>query len=199
MRWRSIRYFNLLLVSGLLISCASEPKNMERPRPQISVQQLDSVSQRKYDKAVKLMKDGSYLEAESLFVQLEKQFPKLAAPLANRAAMYLKEGRFLEAESVIDSAISRNRMLAELHNLRGVIMRSQGRFNEALDSYQNAVALDKRYPYVYLNLGVLYDIYLFDHEQAKRYYQTYARLRPDASQQVNMWLVDLQQRAQVSN
>lgn len=160
---------------------------------------IDRAGQREFDKAVKAMKSGQLLEAEQMFARLAKQYPNLASVHANMSVIYFNEGRFTDAEKAIEQAIRINGRRAELHNLRGVVLREQGRFQDAALAYLAAIDVDRKYADAFLNLGMLYDMYLLDMEKAKRYYRAYLTLRPGKADQVNAWLVDMQQRAQVSN
>lgn len=207
MNLRLIKCFSLLLpLLVVLGGCASKSP----VSPSVStanrmfggtapVAAIDRAGQREFEKAVKIMKSGQLLEAEQLFAQLAKRYPNLASVHANMSVIYFNEGRFSDAENAIEQAIKMNRRRAELHNFRGVILREQGRFQDAALAYLAAIDINRKYADAFLNLGVLYDLYLFDAEKAKRYYRAYLALRPGQADQVNAWLVDMQQRAQVSN
>lgn len=154
----------------------------------------------------KLMKTGlaqleskKYGAAEKTFQKLSTQNESLVSPLLNLSLVYLRQNRLLEAESTLRKALNRNSMWPQTYNLLGVVLRQQGRFDDAKSAYTYAIQLDDSYAAAHLNIAVLYDIYFLDLENAKRHYRKFAALQPEEEKQVNAWMIDMQQRAQVSN
>jgi len=126
------------------------------------------------------------------------KYPRMAGPYINLGIIAMKEGRWQEAEDLFTSAKTLSPNNPEVFNYLGVIYRQQGKFNEARDVYQLAIAKDKGFSSAYLNLGILFDLYLSDYVMAKKYYQQYQELVP-GDQNVKSWLIDLDQRIQASN
>lgn len=83
-------------------------------------------------------------------------------------------------------------------NTSGVSLRQAGKFEEARQAYATAIKRDSRYAYAYLNLGILYDLYLADAEKAAKQYRRYAELAPTEAQTVAKWIADVENRARAA-
>ncbi|MET3106248.1 tetratricopeptide (TPR) repeat protein [Oxalobacteraceae bacterium GrIS 2.11] len=79
-------------------------------------------------------------------------------------------------------------------NQQGIALRQQGQFGKAAEAYQQAIKLDDRYGPALLNLGILYDLYLGDRQQAMEMYTRYLALKPDGDAQVSKWVTELKNR-----
>ena len=200
----SVNYSRLFLsVIILLFVCACASKKVV-VTPGASNSRISDVAVSDLDKS--LMKTGlaqleskKYDAAEKTFKQLSAQNENLVSPLLNLSLVYFRQNRLLEAESTLRKALNRNSMWPQTYNLLGVVLRQQGRFDDAKSAYTYALQLDDNYAAAHLNIAVLYDIYFLDLENAKRHYRKFAALQPDEEKQVNAWMIDMQQRAQVSN
>lgn len=187
----------------LLIACACASKKTI-VTPSAAKALISDVAVSDLDK--KLMKAGlaqleskNYRAAEKTFKQLAGQNENLVSPLLNLSLVYLRQDRLLEAESTLRQALNRNSTWPQTYNLLGVVLRQQGRFDDAKSAYTYALQLDDNYAKAHLNIAVLYDIYFLDLENAKRHYRRFVALQPEEEKQVNAWMIDMQQRAQVSN
>ena len=195
------KWFFSLVILLFVCACASK-KTMVTPGA--SHTRVNDVAVSDLDK--KMMKTGltqlqskNYRAAEKTFKQLSAQNENLVSPLLNLSLVYLRQDRLLEAESILRQALNRNSMWPQTYNLLGVVLRLQGRFDDAKSAYTYALQLDESYAAAHLNIAVLYDIYFLDLENAKRHYRKFAALQPEEEKQVNAWMIDMQQRAQVSN
>ena len=84
---------------------------------------------------------------------------------------------------------------AELHGQLGIAYRTAGDFTKARASYEQAIALDPAYAPAVLNLGILYDLYLWDGERALELYDRYMQMTPGGDEQVKRWISDLRNRS----
>ena len=197
------RYSNVLLILVLMFSvgCASKGKMQTQKRAMVAIenQQLDPALRNEMKRGLSLLKQKQYGQAEAVFKRLTESNPKLTSPLLNLALVYYRQERLLEAESTLREGLRRNSYRPEIYNLLGVVLRLQGRFREAESAYGYALQIDDNYANAHMNIAVLYDLYLQDQESAKRHYRKYVALEPNAEKQVNAWMLDMQQRAQVSN
>jgi len=195
---------------SLLVACASKP-NKSKGKPQAvdsgnavkfnGIRKNTSVAvadKDKYKKALVHLQSGELMRAEMLLKEVSAKYPRMAGPYINLGIIAMKEARWREAESLFNSAKTLSPDNPEVLNYLGVIYRQQGKFNEAKDVYQLAIKQDKKFSSAYLNLGILFDLYLSDYVMAKKYYQQYQDLVPD-DQNVKSWLIDLDQRIQASN
>ncbi|TNF35859.1 MAG: tetratricopeptide repeat protein [Gammaproteobacteria bacterium] len=77
--------------------------------------------------------------------------------------------------------------------------REKGEFNESRTMYQNAIKLKSDYAIAHLNLGILYDLYLHDLQQALEQYQNYQKMTNNNDKLVDKWIIDLEQRIKSEN
>jgi len=172
------------------VAVVSKPVEASRP----SIVERDA-AKGSYDLALQQMQSGQAAAAEQSLREVIKGQPPLPGAYANLALLRLRGGDAVEAEQLISEAIKRNGKNPEYYNLLGIASRRQGHFQQAKEAYERALQLDANYANAVLNLGILYDLYLMDLVNAKRYYQSYQKMRPSEAQAISVWLSDLEQRA----
>ncbi len=146
-----------------------------------------------YAAALKLMKSGRSAEAEAAFKQVASAYPEFAGPDVNLGLLYLGEAHLLEAETAFKTALERNPGNAIAGNELGITERKLGKFAEAEAAYQRTIAADPNYAPAYLNLGVLYDLYLAEPQKALEQFEHYVQLAGE-NKQVAGWMVELRKR-----
>ncbi len=87
---------------------------------------------------------------------------------------------------------------AEAYNQMGIFYRHVGRFADARAMYEKALNIDAGYQAAQINLGILYDLYLVNIPLALESYKKYQGLAPSEDKQVNLWIVDLENRQKMS-
>lgn len=150
--------------------------------------------QRAYDSARQALAAGRTPEAERGFVALTKSNPELAGPYANLGVIHRQAGRTADAVAALEKAVQLSPQRAELHNQLGITYRTAGDFARAKASYEQANALNAAYAPAVLNLGILYDLYLWDGARALELYDRYLQLTPGGDAQVQRWVSDLRNR-----
>jgi len=113
-----------------------------------------------------MMKSGRTNDAELEFKQLALAYPDLAGPEVNLGLLYLRAARYPEAEAAFNAALARNPDNAIANDELGIVERKLGKFAEAEAAYQHTIAVEPNYAPAYLNLGVLYDLYLAQPQKA---------------------------------
>jgi tetratricopeptide (TPR) repeat protein len=169
----------------------SKPAGAAAPKPAAAV---SPAAQRAFDAARQAMAAGRTAEAERGFVALTKSDPELSGPYANLGLIHRQAGKTAEATAALEKAVRLNQDSAELHNQLGVTYRIAGDFAKARASYERAIALDAAYAPAVLNLGILYDLYLWDGARALELYDRYLQLTPGGDVQVQRWVSDLRNR-----
>jgi Flp pilus assembly protein TadD len=149
--------------------------------------------QRAFDDARQALATGNTAEAERGFTALTKSSPDLAGPYANLGLIHRQAGRPAEAVAALEKAVQLSPQRADLANQLGLAYRSAGDFAKAKASYERSIALDARYGSAVLNLGILYDLYLWDGARALELYDRYMQLEP-GDEQVKRWIIDLRNR-----
>jgi tetratricopeptide (TPR) repeat protein len=107
--------------------------------------------------------------------------------------LYLQGGHLPEAETAFKAALERNPANAVAGNELGIVQRKRGKFTEAEATYQRTIAAQPDYAPTYLNLGVLYDLYLAQPQKALEQYEHNIQLAGD-NKQVAGWMVELKKR-----
>jgi tetratricopeptide (TPR) repeat protein len=146
-----------------------------------------------YADALKLMKTGRTADAELSFKQIATTYPQFAGPEVNLGLLYLQGAHLPEAETAFKAALERNPAHAVAGNELGIVQRKRGKFTEAEATYQRTIAAQPDYAPTYLNLGMLYDLYLAEPQKALEQYAHYLQLAGD-NKQVAGWMVELKKR-----
>jgi len=146
-----------------------------------------------YADALKLMKAGRAADAEREFKQLIVAYPEFAGPEVNLGLLYLRGSRLPEAEAAFKAALERNPASAVAGNELGIVERKLGKFTEAEAAYRRTMAAEPDYAPAYLNLGVLYDLYLAEPRKALEQFERYVQLAGE-NKQVAGWMAELRKR-----
>jgi Flp pilus assembly protein TadD len=133
-------------------------------------------------------------DAEKGFLALTKSNPDLGGPHANLGIVYRQTGRNELAVAQLELAIKCNPQQPVFWNQLGIAYRQQGQFAKARDAYEHATAIDPGYPAPILNLGILFDLYLWDGKRALELYDRYLALTPGGDAKVSKWVADLKNR-----
>jgi Flp pilus assembly protein TadD len=213
---RSLQWVGLAATIALLTACATSPDKstaatastnaaaptaesikQAAPSAQAAAQpELPPISpavQRAFDTARQALAAGRTVEAERGFTALTKSNPELAGPYANLGLIHRQAGRNAEAVAALEKAVQLSPQRSDLHNQLGVAYRLAGDFSKAKDSYERSIALDAAYAPAVLNLGILYDLYLWDGARALELYDRYLQLE-GGDDQVKRWISDLRNR-----
>jgi tetratricopeptide (TPR) repeat protein len=146
-----------------------------------------------YADAVKLMRGGRTGDAELEFKQLAAAYPQFAGPQVNLGLIYLQSSRLSDAEAAFKAALDRNPANNVAGNELGIVERKMGKFTDAEAAYQRSIASAPDYAPAYLNLGVLYDLYLSEPQKALDQFEHYLQLAGE-NKQVSGWVVELRKR-----
>lgn len=106
----------------------------------------------------------------------------------------IKSGHLQQAQTKLQSLVADQPGLAAAQNNLGVAYRRAGEFQKAKAAYEAALAADPDNRNAHLNLGILYDVYLQQPEQALAHYQRYQALSDQPDKEVSLWIADLKQR-----
>ncbi|MGB2818108.1 MAG: tetratricopeptide repeat protein, partial [Burkholderiaceae bacterium] len=148
-----------------------------------------------FDAACEALAAGRAAEAERGFTALTKSSPELSGPHANLGLIHRQAGKTAEAVAELEKAVQLSPLRADLHSQLALAYRMNGDFAKARASYEQAIALDAAYAPAILNLGILYDLYLWDGERALELYDRYMQLTPVGDEQVKRWISDLRNRS----
>lgn len=176
-------------------SAAATGKEAAAPVAKPETPPISPAAQRAYDTARQALAAGRTADAERGFVALTKSEPELSGPYANLGLIYRQAGKTPEAVTSLEKAVQRSPQRPDLHNQLGITYRMAGDFAKAKASYEQSIALDGNYAPAVLNLGILYDLYLWDGARALELYDRYLQLTPGGDDQVKRWVSDLRNRS----
>lgn len=137
---------------------------------------------------------GNADKAATIFRQLTKAKPGLAAAHANLGTALMMRGDDVLAASSLKRATALDADLAEAQVRLGVLHRRQGDFQKAEAAYRTALDQQPDNRYAHLNLGILYDVYLQQPQQALTQYKHFQKLSAEPDQDVAKWITDLKSR-----
>jgi tetratricopeptide (TPR) repeat protein len=146
-----------------------------------------------YAQALQLMKSGRNTDAELELKQLVAGYPQLTGPQLNLGLLYLHDSRLPEAEAAFKAVLELKPANAVAGNELGIVERRLGKFAEAEAAYQRTIAAEPNYAPAYLNLGVLYDLYLAQPQKALDEFERYIAIAGE-NKQVAGWMVELRKR-----
>jgi tetratricopeptide (TPR) repeat protein len=158
---------------------------------------LPEVSSRvatEFEQAVALLQEDRYREAEALLLTITGEQPELAGPWINLGQIYVALGQPEEARQAFEAAVAANPYNCTAHNELGLLARVNGDFEAAERHYLNCIERVPDDRAAYLNLGILYELYLGRLPEALVSYRQYQSLGTEPDRQVEGWVVDLQRR-----
>lgn len=165
------------------------PAQTEVPEPAVS-----PGNRERFDRATALARDGRLVEAEALLLQITDDQPELAGPWINLARVFIDQQRHDAAERALQQAVQANPVNCAARTELGVLLRRRGEFEAAETHYLACLEHQSDYQAAYLNLGILYDLYLGRLNEALAAYERYQSLAAEPDRQVHVWVVDLQRR-----
>jgi len=200
-----------LLLSALMAACAdvagerpnapatdaaTAPKGAATAAPQKPplIPDLDNAVIDSFEGGLKALHEGHLPEAEKIFLALTKAHPDLGGPHANLGIVYRQSGRLDPAVTELELAVKCNPQQPVYWNQLGIAYRQQGQFAKAREAYEHATAIDPGYAAPILNLGILFDLYLWDSKRALELYDRYLTLTPGGDAKVAKWVADLKNR-----
>lgn len=149
---------------------------------------------RYHSEAIAAAKEGNTGRAIELLKVVIQENPNYAVAYTDLGLQYLQLNKLDEAESAFEKSISLDSGDFVAYNHRGVILRRKGDFSAAKNMYQLALKNNPGYANAHLNIAVLYDIYLYDLDNAMSHYKKYQSLTDSSDELVGKWIIDLERR-----
>ncbi|MCW8901033.1 MAG: tetratricopeptide repeat protein [Gammaproteobacteria bacterium] len=180
-----------LLFTLFFSACSVTPDNLPS-----SNKELNPGTNKLYVDAVFEMKSGNTKSAQLLLTKVIQQQPDFSNAHVNLGILYIKMNMFEKAETSMQQALKISPDNIYALNQQGFLYRRKGDFSNAKASYEKAINIESGYANAHLNLGILYDLYLYNLEKAIKQYKIYNDLSKGNDQQVSKWIVDLERRQQ---
>jgi tetratricopeptide (TPR) repeat protein len=147
-----------------------------------------------FEDAVLAMQNQRFADAEILLLELTAREPELSGPWANLGTVYLALDDPRAARVAFQRAVEINPDNCAAHNEMGVMSRQIGDFITAEANYLACVERVPDFREAYLNLGILYELYLGKLPEALAAYRTYQSLLEAPDRRVDGWVMDLERR-----
>lgn len=166
-----------------------QPNKYQRNKKRVS----DSV-RADFAAAIALKNQGKIREAEQALLAITGEHKSLSGPymqLGDVTLLSENADRFARAEEQYKQAIKANRHNYHARNRLALVLRKQGKFKQAESQYKQALVSWPAFKPAYLNLGILYDLYMGNKVKALEHYQTYQALNDKPERQVKGWIADL--------
>ncbi len=172
-------------------SVAGPARSEQPPVPKAALQRFEA--------ALNSLEGGRLAEAEDALRALTRSHPELPGPYANLGILYFRQDKLVPAIEMLERAVELGPSQAVFFNQLGIVRRHAGEFDKARKAYDKALDLDPVYADAHLNLGILYDLYLWKPDAALRHYKQYLDLQKNGDDKVQKWVVDLARRQSTGN
>ena len=191
-RFISAGWFLAMLV---IVGCQSPGANVQPAAGErAAVVDVNRRSANLFDAAVLAMQERRFADAEVLLLELTAREPELSGPWANLGTVYLALDDPAAAQVAFRRAIEINPDNCAAYNEMGVMSRQSGDFLTAEANYLACVERVPDFREAYLNLGILYELYLGKLPEALAAYRTYQSLLEAPDRRVEGWVMDLERR-----
>jgi tetratricopeptide (TPR) repeat protein len=146
-----------------------------------------------YEQAVAVMASGDFVDAELRLKEFVLRYPRYPGAYVNLAIIHLDDDDEEAARAAIDAALLIDPDYPPALNQHGVLLRKNGKILEAEAAYLKAVTADPEYALAHYNLGVLYELYLQQLDDALQHFERYQHIAGE-DRQVEKWITDLTRR-----
>ena len=186
----------LWLVAMLVIVGCQGPGGDVRPAAgeRAAMVDVNRRSANLFEAAVVAMQEQRFADAEVLLLELTAREPELSGPWANLGTVYLALEDPEAAQVAFRRAVEINPDNCAAYNEMGVMSRQSGDFLTAEANYLACVERVPDFREAYLNLGILYELYLGKLPEALAAYRTYQSLLEAPDRRVEGWVMDLERR-----
>ena len=186
----------LWLVAMLVIVGCQGPGGDVRPAAgeRAAMVDVNRRSANLFEAAVVAMQEQRFADAEVLLLELTAREPELSGPWANLGTVYLALEDPEAAQVAFRRAVEINPDNCAAYNEMGVMSRQSGDFLSAEANYLACVERVPDFREAYLNLGILYELYLGKLPEALAAYRTYQSLLEAPDRRVEGWVMDLERR-----
>lgn len=184
----SARYLFILVMLSLGGCTATQNVSQQ------SNETLSAAENENYQLAISALKSGKSKSAEAILKELIKSKPNFANAYVNLGIISLGDDQLDQAESYLTQALSINPDNIVALNQLGIVQRHKGDFPRSKELYEKALSIDADYAYAHLNLGILYDLYFYDFQNALEHYKKYQDLTNESDKTVEKWIVDLERQ-----
>lgn len=156
--------------------------------------EVPAAARKRFQAAQTALDQQQWELAETDLLWITEHYPQFSGPWLNLAMLYRQTENADKVESAFQQALGANPKNIAAYNEYGIYLREAGRFEEAKSIYLKALAVWPDSPATHINLGILYDLYLGNLEQALVHYRIYQALQDQPDRRVEGWIVDTERR-----
>lgn len=169
-------------------AAAAAPPVPAAPRPVVAPERGGEVLLT----AIELMKANRLAEAEANLESVVQVRPEIAEAHFNLGWVKQRLNKHAEAIPHLERGLQLKPTESRARNLIGISQRELGQFTAAETTYLNALAAAPGNDRLHLNLGILYDLYLFQPQRALEHYRQYQALQATPDARVAGWIAVLE-------
>jgi len=146
-----------------------------------------------YRKGVDFLNQDNLEAAKRAFEDAQKMAPAFALPYYGMGLVHLKRNQSKEAVVAFAKAVGVKPNFSQASLGLGIAYRQSGDLRAAEKAYLAGIKYDGSQPNLHYNLGILYEVYLGQPEEALKQYQVYLSLaQKNADERVKTWVSLLQ-------
>ncbi len=145
-------------------------------------------------KALALIREGNYRQAEANLEEILKVRPDLPEAHLNLGWTKQQLKRHADAVTHLHQGLKLKPDEHRAYALIALSQRELGEFAAAEATYKQGLALAPAYDKLHLNLGILYELYLFRPAEALTHYRQYQSLQPSPDAKVAGWIAVLERQ-----
>ena len=187
-----------VLAAALLAACAAPGPVVLEPEPEPVIVRPVVVAERAVDEmvvAMKLLEEGNLRQAEANFEEIIKVRPDIPEAHLNLGWVKQRLGKHGEAVAALREGLQRRPGDQRAPLLIAASQREQGLFVEAEAALKQRLVSAPGDDQAHLNLGVLYELYLFRPQNALEHYRQFQALQAVPDARVAGWIAVLERQA----
>jgi len=160
--------------------------------------QLDKGSVLLFIEAKKAKRNKNFKTAVQKLQVITKKDTSISGPWVMLGDIKFEKKQYKEAKEDYQKALLINPENVNAYIALAKAQRVLGEFNLAQNTLADALQLWQDFPEAHLNLGILYDVYLNQTENAQQHMEAYLFLTQYKNPQVKKWLQEVQSRSGIT-
>ena len=181
----------LVLSAVTLLAACTAPQQQVQPAKKIDISPAQQLA---YNTAIENIKNDKKDQAYTALKELIKLNPGISNAHLNLGILQAEKQELDAAESSFNKAIEADAGNYIVYNQLGILLRKKGKFAEAENNYKKAIELNPDYANAHINLGILYDLYMYKLDNALEHYKKYQSLIKTEDSKIEKWIVELERR-----
>ena len=184
--------FIAIFIIVLLTSCSSVPNNTKGPKlPKDTT--ITAKPSFNTTKLRGLLQNREWAAAEVIMRKYALNEKDVWINWYNLSLLYFKQDKYQHALNSIKKGLLIEPKQCSMLNLQGKIYTAQGKFFRAESAFKSCIESDDSYLNAYLNLGILYELYLGKLEDASFLYKAYLE-EGGENENVSNWIQSIDKK-----